>query len=231
MKSWAFHLEREIMAIVRKFVWGHDDEYGIDGWKPALIPHFNVTQGFGIAHDVLEHFSASDSSINAEFLAFGAILYMRAEGDYWANNGRANYDPADNLYNDVADFLINSGDGLKRPGRTKRLDSDLEEIIDRIRAKARRTMREEWSDDDTDDARNDRLLEWAIGWMRKGYRKAAKRWDINHAYRRVGLFMEIERELDQPRFKHGDYGDTLVISINKKNLDVRVRIDHEYEEY
>ncbi len=218
------------MPVVRKFVWGHDDEFGIDGWKPALIPEFNVVAGFGLAHDVLEHFSASDSSIESEFLAFGAILYMRAEGEYWANNARINYDPADNMYGEVAQFLTDDkGRNLKRPGRTKRLDSDLEDILDNIRTKASRMMREEWGGDDSDDSRNDRLLEWAIGWMRKGYRKAARRWDINHAYRRVGLFMELERELED--FKHGDYGDTLVISINKKNLDVRVRIDHEYDRY
>ena len=219
------------MPIVRKFIWGHDDEYGIDGWKPAKIPEFNVTSAFGIAHDVLEHFSDSDASIEGEFLAFGAMLYMRAEGDYWANAKQSfNPDPAYQMAGDVAEFMRQKGHELRRPGRTNRLDDDLEGVIARIKDNALKEIKSEEDEEDWNRFSYERYMDNAIGWMRKGYRKAAKRWDINHSYRRVGLFYELEQRLEKVR--GGDYGETLVVSINKKNLDVRVHVQYdEYEEY
>ncbi len=41
--------------IVRRFVRQHHEEYGFDGWRPQWIPHFDPSEGLGVAHDTLEH--------------------------------------------------------------------------------------------------------------------------------------------------------------------------------
>lgn len=56
--------------------WREDADYGEQGWIPNWIPGANITSGFGLAHDVLEHDREDNGTIEEEFKAMGAMIYV-----------------------------------------------------------------------------------------------------------------------------------------------------------
>lgn len=214
------------MPISRKFIWAYSDEFGVYGWRPADMPEFDpVNSGFGMAHDVLEHFSATDSSIEAEFMAFGSILYLRAETDYWSMIGRMNPDPANQLYDEIHRFIwhdtIEQSRSIRDAGRTRELHTEVEDILWHIKAKIKdQTDADEWNEF------ADELLHRAFDWMRRGYRKATRRWQLDEC-ERLDLFYRVERHCDELCAKrYFDEGTLLTISVNKQTMEVNHRVKY-----
>jgi hypothetical protein len=216
------------MAIKRQFVWAEDQDYGGTGWKPKGIPDFNVVSGPFIVHDVLEHFSPTDASLEAEFLAFGSILYLRAETEWWAHTNAYHTDPAEHMASDVYNFLADEygkDSRLRSPGRTTRLEEDLEDILTRVGEKAMRLFHSEGRDI-TYGAMTSGINN-AIAWMRKGYRKAAKRWNLD-LNERIELLSNVTEAAERAG-KYGDYGDILTVSVDKHTLKARAWVTHPYD--
>lgn len=213
------------MPFVRRFNWDHDEEFGVDGWIPKHMPKFNaLDSGFGMAHDVLEHFSDKDSSIQGEFLAFGSMLYLRAESDYWSNENSRVTDAAIIMAGDVARFLqdVYHEDGVPAAPKTRKLDSELEEILSSIAVLTVEDLADYFNGDDLDEARVQTMLTNALDWMRRGYRKAAKRFNMQ-PWERYTLFSMVERECERV-MKQGDFNDVLEISVDIKRCRVQARI-------
>lgn len=231
------------MPIVREFVRGtHKEDSDREGWImkgmsnfDPLFPERDGSAGVGLAHDVLEHFSATDTSLEAEFLAFGSILYLRGESDYWATTvkpgqGVWSIDPGVNMSGDVAHFLYQSdvdGITLCKPPRNRKLDDELEEILHTLYVHAMRTMTE--LGDDTQQRWNMRAaLKRAIGWMRVGYRKARDRWNMGFD-ERVHMF-ECVRTLKMPNVDDWDIEGFKVI-VDPSGPRARIEIiERELEE-
>lgn len=215
-------------GIVRKFEWRYDDEWGVHGWAPAKMPHFNALGvGFGIAHDVLEHFSDTDDSLEGEFMAFGSILYFRAETDWWAHEGvLSSPDPAYQMSSDMYEFVANAlaagwlRDTCKRG--VKPLDTELEDILWRLKSKV---LAQLGGDDRVAPDQHERFkttLYCALDWMRRGYRKACRRWGLA-LHERIELFNTVIRECE-PHLGHGEYGQVLRVSVNRKTGEVRAMV-------
>lgn len=218
------------MNIVREFEWGESNtELGREeGWIPTWIKGFDaVTSGMLAAHDVMEHMSIRPG-LEHEMLAFGSMLWIRGQADYWADAGLRDTDPASHMYGDVHSFLL-GGEHIADPGRTKRLDDyDMEETLMRMRGFIYREMRS--SCGTAEEMVNMReKVHRAIGWIRKGFRKCERRWHHASPYRVCDLFRTLEYKFSE-KAKYGEYGDRLIISVSPKNLTCDIkRIDREYD--
>ena len=176
------------------------DVTGEAGLCPTWMgPNAFPLDGTAAAHDILEHGPEDDGSPEAEFMAIGALFYVRGY-DYFAMKNRHNPDPAWQAHGELWEqyrYITERGDSytLRDPGRTTACDE--EDTIDRMISEGVTMCRGE-SSHDVDDAEamdrwlSDQNLKRMRGWMRKGYRRAVKRYHSRiHA---LDLFLLIERE-------------------------------------
>lgn len=212
-----------------KFVWTKDQEYGEYGWIPKDHPEFNMVSGFGLAHDVLEHFKGDTSDLNGEMRAFGAMLLIRAEGDWQPYRGYRNRPMSEDISSDLARFIREqkwSDDRLSRPPRTYKLNEYVEQVIADAFAETYRIVKaeNEYEHDENDKITHHEaqvFLEKALGWMRIGYRKAARRYHNAPPHYLASLFNDIECQTYKVT---GDFGDELVVSVSPKRLISNVRV-------
>jgi hypothetical protein len=147
------------------------------GWKDKRIP-FNspygpLTYEIGLAHDSLEHFALE--TVSDEIMAHAAMYWGRYQGGYCSPYGRGlTLEDIGSEWIQLC-HAVQSGNYLKTPPRTCKLESDAEEDISTIIAAGRRAIRSEYEHDE-------RPLAWLStaneiekvfrGWFRLGYRKA-----------------------------------------------------------
>lgn len=215
----------------------HED-YGLIGLCPTWMgENPDPLDGTVAAHDILEHGPKDDGSIEAEFMAFGAMFYVRGY-DYFASKGRYNPDPAYQAHSDVWEqyrYAMMRGESftLRDPGRVPPCDED--DTIERMLDLAKSMCRAEAEHDEQDpEAMDEWLSEENIrrmrGWMRKGYRRAVRR------YRNCswpgGLFYDIEKAL-QPYCVEEYLGQTIKVrvDINKRIVRVDDPWDQEDDDY
>ena len=61
----------------------HEDHGDLGLIETTAPPEFFPLQGMGIAHDCLEHFPGDDGSIDHEFMALGAMIWIRGDQGYF----------------------------------------------------------------------------------------------------------------------------------------------------
>jgi hypothetical protein len=217
--------------ITTKFAWLEDQMTGEMGWIPKSNPGFNATSGFGLAHDVMEHFRNDVHGLDAEMRAFGAMIFVRWEGGWQPYRGVNMHSPAYNIASGIFVFLQNIAceqDTITTPPKTNRLHEDVEEILDEAISKSFKDYLN-YEDCNTDDTLWIRdALEHMRGWMRIGYRKAVKRYKDLDVYEATALFNEIERQTYKLT---GEYGDELIVRVSPKQKQVYVRVISPNYEY
>lgn len=207
-----------------ELVWGEDEEYGTYGWVPKVNPKFNAMQGFGVAHDVMEHTDLVSGSLEEEMLAFGAMLYIRGEGGWWWNsmNPSAAYQMKDDIAQFTRDTFYQKGMGcvLAKPKRTLHIDheSDIEEIV----ASAWRAVRAEFEYDPEDfRAFRHHNLDYRkrlAGWIRRGYQECKRRYMGHKGWHLCDVFREITAKVDS--LKHMELGEELHITLKITEREV-----------
>lgn len=213
------------------FEWREDKEYGGEGWILKGFPNFNVSSGLGIAHDTMEHFADGDGEMGAEMEAFGAMLYIRGESG-WFYNKPGGRSFAESLGDEISRFLEDVRHGvaqLRDPGKTYRLsdetENELQELLRRGIRVANHNLNEDLfdlGDTYTSGRDTDRML----GWMRKGYRRAVKRYAGNCSDELAYAFDQV---VDATKRRYGEYGDELHVNVNNKTLKVTVRQVHGWD--
>lgn len=158
-----------------RFICEEHQEYGENGWRLESHPGFDPLGGGAVAHDVLEHFPDGDESPACEFMALGASMLIRGVSGYMQRNGNVN-PPSRHLASDFPDILrhvLDEGMELPKPGRTRPVD-DYDWMLKDTIAEARKMVRSEYPDDAKMMLP---LVPRALGWMRKGFNKALRRYE------------------------------------------------------
>ena len=160
------------------------------------------------------------------------MIYVRVRGigGYWQSH--FNNDPAEHMASDFPDLyghFAHEGFSLKSPGRTRNvsdLDEWAESIIQDAADAGLREVREFVGEELTDAAREFLgARESIVGWMRKGFRRAYKRYADVPSWRACEAFMEIERRADEALKRceaYADAGVKVVFSVNVKGAKVSV---------
>lgn len=217
--------------------------FGGEGWVPADFPEFDVATGFTMAHDVLEHSPDDDGSLEAEFRALGAMLYIRGLGGWFCKHSHMNPYPDRHLAADMGYMLLEKHlnwrtDPLPKPPYTRRLDigssmfDDDFQVESWIQEASHSALRDilNGREGDAQWERADALkaLRWARGWIRIGYKNAKARWDGHSHDELVHLFEQIT---NGPGQLHGEPGDKLTITVDAATLEMTVTHLTEYDLY
>jgi hypothetical protein len=177
------------------------EEFDTLGVRPLDMPHADPLSGMAAAHDMLEHFPGDDGSIADEFQALGAAIYVRGIPGYFAS-GRGNPDAAENIGSDFEELYrhwAHEGFRLTDPGRTQALSCERAEKI--LQAAVNYGFkRVRYNSGDMAECRgfiSKHARRCIVGWMRKGYRRAAKRYTHTQDWRVCWTFQLIEARVDK----------------------------------
>jgi hypothetical protein len=184
---------------VRKFEYKEGEtelSHGQWGWIPKGMPFDPCFDSITMGHDVLEHFNQRDTGLDAEMMAFGAMLYLRVEPDYWNVFGVGRrVDPAQNIAADIGRFIMDDlfqEQHVSDPGRTYRLSDELEQVLFEMQ----QHVISEWKETDNftsaQFAEARQSLTNTVGWIRRGYRKAARRFKLEVG-ERLDLWYQVEQ--------------------------------------
>lgn len=217
----------------RKLVLGTDPEYGVRGFRPAEHSDFNYLDGMGVAHDLLEHFPSDKGTIEDEFMALGAMLYVRGD-DYFAQKGNR-YSALENMASDFPNLFRYAQGGqfghmiAHKTPKPRGIDEfDENEFKTHI---AR--LKSEFDDEEEQEA----FMAFsysAIPWIIKGYKKAEVRYRKLTRWELLSAFLTIEKDVNGAMKRIDNYwGETDNVDIKLKydlnNLTVDVFFKHPEE--
>lgn len=221
---------------VREFTYGTDSDTGMEGLKANWMPNAEPGNGRLCAHDVLEHDTGEPGAAEGEMMAVGTSLYIRGFSGWFHHTSQS----VEEIYaNDVSSILERVAEGtesLADPGATRALrDGDAEErsfqeLIERGFNRARDELphrMEDWQEIAAEvlTAENKRR---ALGWLRKGYRRAIRRYAGVDPYEVGRMFTELAKEIDRKIPDLCD-GDRVTVRINAKTL--RFSVETPYDRY
>lgn len=212
--------------LIRHFTWtdGHDDENGIEGWRMRGFEELDTVQGFGLAHDALEHFDAT-LGMDAEMKAFGAILWGRI--DYgWRSSSRGRLTTIDDLGYDIQRFLEDDAEWCTpipysrlREGTTGSADwaeGKLNEFEATLIGMLQEKNEARGGDEPFCPSNADARIKAGhmVQWMRRGFQQAERRWaKVDGQLGFINAFDTIANHRYTTR-DHGENGDELVIRID-----------------
>lgn len=203
----------------------YSEEHGITGWLDVRAPsNFDVGFGFGIAHDVLEHFDLS-GTVEAEGEAFGAMLWGRGSGGYWQRQYH------EQVYSDIAEIVIRGGGCAAPPKRPRALTCDcgepelmLVEALDR----AFRACDEYLDTYSQQDTPRETIKQWFDNfgqWIRIGYRRANRRYGRTTNPHMLSLmYRELETKFDAAVRMCDSELDKIRVDVNLRRSEVSVTV-------
>ncbi len=219
--------------ITAKFEGKIHEEYGSLGWAMLGKPAMEPLTGMAIPHDILEHFPDDDGSVEAEFMALGASIFVRNEECYYSRKGNC-HSAASNISSEFIQhyyYLINNEKSLQfsDPGKIK-IPEEIESILDDIVEEGKKHLKSEIEEDYQQffSLQNQIKLK---GWFAKGYRKAVKRYKGYTPDDLCYMFMETETLVDKIT-EYAEEGQILTVKIDLKNRQVKAWADYpESEDY
>lgn len=213
------------MATV-EFHYSEDQEYGSMGWIPLKQPKFNASEGLGVAHDTMEHFTL-DGTMEEEMLAFGSIFYIRVETGQLLQNNYSDRSCGKILAGDISGFFRDAwSEGSSRVlkpyvGQPRHLESYLEHDLEECTRHTMRLLRDEigeygtateWQDFR---AANPDIEANLKRWIRAGYWKCKARYRGVSCHDLAEAFDRIRDKVNA--IKHPNEGDRLRCTVQVKN--------------
>jgi len=215
--------------IIRRFVRQHHEEYGFDGWRPQWIPHFDPSEGPGVAHDTLEHVLHDAGTVETEFMAMGAIAWLRGTGGWFHQHRPHASDLAYQMSGDFlqqAEYLDGEDRKMKTAPKTRPLDDYMEDVLSDCVRKGMAIVRSEHSDRPFIRDAIDPVS--ALSYMRTGYRRTARRYAGSDPCEMAHIFDEVAKGAEH-HGKYAELGDVLVVRVElnrcRAMLDVEQRFN------
>lgn len=209
--------------ISRQFILKVDDDTGEAGLQPAWIRDANASSGDTCAHDMLEHIRREPGAAEGELMALGSSYIYRGLAMGYGTFRSTE----DNLASSVEDIfmaMFYKGQRLSDPGRTHRLDDDLDEslqyIVDAAMSSWSKEFRHVTDEPDKDPFHfipypRCEIKRRMLGWMRRGVRAARRRYRGSNRHEVVSLFMDIAKSSNDfiKEFRdYAEYGPRVTVS-------------------
>ncbi len=213
--------------IVRRFVRQHHEEYGYDGWRPEWIPHFDPSEGLGVAHDTLEHVLHDAGTVETEFMALGTIAWLRGQGGWFYQHRPHASDLAYQMSGDFlsqADYLDGEGRSMKKAPPTRPLaDGDMDDALQECVRKGMKLLADEC---DRDGGEKSALIDpvSALSYLRMGFRRAARRYASSDPSEMCWIFDEIMQGAEK-HGKHAELGEVLVVRVDMERRRATLDIE------
>lgn len=217
------------MPLVTRYRWRKDKDCGEYGWLDVNAPdHFNVCDGRLIAHDVLEHIGVrTDNTNEDEIMALGAAVFVRGLTGM-LNNDYTGKGWKETIAKDLCQEFNNiaNGDQKFKPPVTHKLycDDTDDELKEAVEMAAKDYVREYEGK-----MPSRKIRKGVLSFLRIGYRRAEKRY--KKSYWAADLFREIREEVDRLTKYTDEFSSELKITLNLKEMKVRIELNEIYEEY
>jgi len=207
-----------IKRIMKKFLPREHPEHGTWGWLEVGSPDtYFPLEAMGVAHDVLEHKLRPKVGIEEELMAFGAMLFIRYEGGYWAHRSGDMSNWHYQVSTELAEMMVKYRDSVL-PCRSPRLSGDLEY---QLMMSCDKALQEMFDIDERCTTVSLQTCENIKAWMRKGYRWAVNRY--GSAVNACQLFREIQEQVARLDAEECYYNsETLTVSINYSEVSVKL---------
>lgn len=202
-----------------RFVYGTDPQYGNRGlqFKDSGFDYASKAQ---ISHDILEHLKR-DCSLEDEYRAFGAIIWLRGEPGYF-------HDWKTHISGSIVDMWRHVHARRKNlpsiaPRRIGGIDADLDSLMNRAVEAARKAFVLD-ADDANMFAAFRKDLPRIRNLIRSGYRKARQRYGHIGQRKMKNLSVKISRIADEAVRACEFEGQEVDIIIDWKSLTVRYQL-------
>lgn len=220
--------------LTRNFTFCTDEERNYQGLKADWMPNADPANGLGCMHDMLEHFQSQTTALEGECEAIGALLFLRLENGWASSRRSVRSDDWAVMGRELSSCLIDAVDhALTLPVRlrTPTLAVGSEETLQRALDEAFRVAFGElaYRDDDSraQALRQSGLREAFASWVRRGYRRAVRRFEgIDTYWVSDVMFPRVGRALD--KLIESDVlaeGDKIGVSLNLRELAFYVRVN------
>lgn len=219
--------------IKRTFIVEEHEEYGSVGFRPSWVPNADPLGGMAVAHDILEHFPGDDGGVECELMALGAAMWIRGKGGWWHDAYHA--DPAYHISGDFEELYRHvrwENFSLRDSGRTRPLnDEEAEDWCQRAATMGLRSVHENEGYGDLGEEEESHLSVFCseqtrqrvVGWLRRGYRKAARRYRNSDSYSLCQIFRTIQKTADKWLERGAEEQQILEVSINLRSDDLKMK--------
>ncbi len=211
-------------------------EYDNIGFKLIGREWADPVEGLGLAHDVLEHARKDTGTIEEEFSALGASLYVRDLDDaYHQLNPMGNNDVVENLKSEFyfqTQYWDEAGytQLAKHRGQKLKDHPEVEEILEKIARKVPAFVYNEIGGHHPLGSREQ--ISRAITWMRQGFRRAKSQYKGIRQYNLTHAFVQIAKKADDllRMYEEGSRFD-LKIKMNRHVGDIEWEFVYVKEDY
>lgn len=226
---------RRTLIMKYKLIVEEHPEFGGIGLKLMGRDWADPVDGLAIAHDVLEHGRKDSGSIEEEFMALGASLYVRNMDEaYHQLRPRARNDLVENLASEFpmqCRYWDSAGYTQLAVHRSHRLrdHDEVENVLTHVAFAAPRMVLDEYGEHPL--GKHEQVMR-AIGWMRAGFRRALKQYAGIKQYNLVNAFVGIANECDAV-LKRGDIGGRfdLYVKNNRFTGNIDWRLEEVYDAF
>ena len=214
-----------------------DEPHGILGLQLFGHPWFDASTSFGVAHDILEHFPDDSGRMEDEYMALGAIVFVRGYEEWNANQRFGVLDPAEVLSDEPCNQVDYHGihSVLEAPYRTpNRTDEDFESFLTRFIRQARHDMMDRYGSLPVW-LRHGEQVGYLKDWMRIGYQRAQRRYRSHSMSHMVQVFQCVAEQAEEI-MKHVNENDRVIIRVEPARIkcewryipDPYVQLDDNY---
>ena len=209
----------------RIIIYDEDHESGAKGFRVRGMGFTEPGGAMTLAHDLLEHFPNDKGTLEEELIAHGAMLHIR-HPYYWGGNTKT-AEAIGGGFEFIDSYFRDTGASFRPCGKTKPLSDDLEYELESIYLAGLTSF--DNNDQEVASWMNDQ--EAVMGWLRKGYRKAVRRYAAMHAIggTPVEFFWELERNINRILSRHLVTGDQFKVILNFKRFSINIEEFYERE--
>lgn len=217
-----------------KFLAGGNDYTGEKGWRPVELngggkgPAFDPVNAVMTIHDLMEHFPGDEYAPHNEYMAQGAMLWLRFDGGFFSGNVENQVVPPafGMLFHHITKGRLETKkfDNVAAQHNAADLPPKIHLVLNRLVARADSYIDEKFSSANANLLRAS--LHLGVPWMVSGYHAAAERYKGLDKHRLVRLYKSTAEKISTIQD-----GATLLLTMDYDKYESKVQLEFNTKVY